>query len=302
MRKYIILFVAALFLSLPISQAANAAANVNWVDSGTVVVGDNLATFTIPDQLMYLNKEDTLKLQKEIGDTPTELEIGSIFPQSEDESWLVVVEYEEVGYITDEEKNDIDADAILDSYKEGTEENNKGRAPEDQLHVVGWDVPPFYDQPTHTLHWSMIGEDNSKNQLINYKAQMLTREGYVSFTLVTDPANLAKDKQVLMEKIIPNFSMKEGKRYEDFNESTDKVAEYGLTGLVLGGLGLAIAKKAGLLALLALVFKKGWVVIVVAIGALFKWLTGRNKKNKQQAQQQEENQNPQDPTPPASVG
>jgi uncharacterized membrane-anchored protein len=40
------------------------------------------------------------------------------------------------------------------------------------------------------------------------------------------------------------------KRYADFDSTTDKVAEYGLTGLVLGGAGVGLAKaaKIGLLA------------------------------------------------------
>lgn len=53
-----------------------------------------------------------------------------------------------------------------------------------------------------------------------------------------------------MRNILPKLTVKSGERYEDFNASTDKISEYGLTGLILGGAGLAVAKKVGLLALL----------------------------------------------------
>jgi len=75
----------------------------------------------------------------------------------------------------------------------------------------------------------------------------------------------------------------DGKRYQDFNASTDKVAEYGLTGLVLGGAGLGLAKaaKIGLLAkfgkvLIGLliagkkVIVAGVIVAIAGLRALFK--------------------------------
>ena len=74
-----------------------------------------------------------------------------------------------------------------------------------------------------------------------------------------------------------------GARYEDFNEKTDKVAEYGLTGLILAGAGLGAAKlvKIGLLAkfwklLLGLLIagKKVIVVAVLAIGGAIKKFFG----------------------------
>ncbi len=54
----------------------------------------------------------------------------------------------------------------------------------------------------------------------------------------------------------------------------------GLRALVLGGTGIAVAKaaKVGLLAKFLLIFKKGFIVIFIAIGGFIKWLTGRKKE------------------------
>jgi uncharacterized membrane-anchored protein len=75
-----------------------------------------------------------------------------------------------------------------------------------------------------------------------------------------------------------------GARYEDFQASTDKVAEYGLAGLVLGGAGLGAAKL-GLLAKLGKVLlgvlvvgKKFIVVVVVAAAALLRRLFARKEE------------------------
>ena len=72
-----------------------------------------------------------------------------------------------------------------------------------------------------------------------------------------------------------NFS--EGKRYADFNESTDHVAEYGLAALVLG----VGAKKLGLLAMagvfLAKFAKLGFLALL-GIGAVARKFFGGKKK------------------------
>jgi uncharacterized membrane-anchored protein len=62
-----------------------------------------------------------------------------------------------------------------------------------------------------------------------------------------------------------------GSAYNDFNPSTDKLADYGLAGLVAAGAGLLVAKKAGLLAVILLFAKKAIAVIVAAAAAGFAW-------------------------------
>jgi uncharacterized membrane-anchored protein len=67
-----------------------------------------------------------------------------------------------------------------------------------------------------------------------------------------------------------------GKRYSDFNASTDKVAEYGLAALI-GGVA---AKKLGLFALIFAFlakFAKLALVAVVGLGALVAKLFGHKK-------------------------
>ena len=68
----------------------------------------------------------------------------------------------------------------------------------------------------------------------------------------------------------------EGKRYGDFNSSTDKVAAYGLAALI-GGIA---AKKLGLLAAIGVFVVKFAKVILVGVaaagGAVAKFFKGRN--------------------------
>ena len=53
-------------------------------------------------------------------------------------------------------------------------------------------------------------------------------------------------------QLLEGLSYNEGKRYADFNASTDRVAEYGLAALV----GVAVAKKLGLIALIGVFLAK----------------------------------------------
>ncbi|MEK3745823.1 DUF2167 domain-containing protein [Brevibacillus sp. FSL K6-0770] len=261
---------------------ASAAGNYNVVESGTKVEMEGKFSFTVPENMIFLNKDDTIKMEKENGDIPTMNEIGSVHPIEDSENWALFIEYEDTGHISDDEQNEIDAEELLQSYKDGTEEANKQRQPEEQFHVIGWNVKPSYNAATHELEYSMLAETAQKTQFLNYKLQVLTRTGHVSFILVTDVPALAKDKQTLREKILKNFVVKEGQRYSDFDAKTDKVAEYGLTGLILGGLGVAAAKKLGFLALILAFAKKGWIIIVVllgAIGGFVKKLFNKKKNN-----------------------
>ncbi|MGE7945473.1 DUF2167 domain-containing protein [Lysinibacillus sp. NPDC093688] len=261
---------------------------LNWVEgSGQKVdVGTNLAELELGSDFIFLNAEDTKKYLTQGGMEPSGSEIGVVFPKDEKQTWAVYFEYEESGHIKDDEKTDIDADALLDSYKEGTEEMNKELSPENQLFVDKWDVAPFYDNQLHSLSWSLLAHDNQNNGVINYNVRILSRQGYISAILVSDPANLQADRIVFNNKILKQFNLKQGQRYEDFDKKTDKVAEYGLTGLILGGAGLAVAKKAGLLAILIPLLKKFGIIIVVAVGAIWGFIRKKSGLKKEQSEEQ----------------
>ncbi|KOP78729.1 hypothetical protein AMS59_11140 [Lysinibacillus sp. FJAT-14745] len=268
---------------------AYAEEKLNWIEGGQKVdVGSNLAELQLGSDFIFLDAENTKKYIKQSGMEPNGEEIGVVFPKDEKQSWAVYFEYTESGHIKDDEKKDIDADALLESYKEGTEEKNKDLSPENQLFVDKWDVAPFYDNSLHSLSWSLLAHDNQNNGVINYNVRLLSREGYISAILVSDPENLKKDRIVFNNKILKQFNLKQGQRYEDFDKKTDKVAEFGLTGLILGGAGLAVAKKAGLLAVLIPLLKKFWIVLLLFGGAIWGFIRKKLGMKKEQSEQQQE--------------
>lgn len=253
-----------------------AANDYNWIEGGKPVDLGSIASLNLDPEFVFLDGDNTRMMATEYGDPVSGLEIGTVFPMDEAQTWTVFFDYEETGYIEDDEKEKIDKKALLKSFQKGTEEANKERQPGDRFYVTGWDIEPFYDEKTHNLTWSVLLEDENKETFLNYNTRILTREGNISIVLVTDPQNREADKKILEEKILSHLEVNDGKKYEDFDKSTDKVAGYGLSALMLGGAGLAVAKKAGLLVVIIALFKKFGVILIAGIVAIWGFL--RKKK------------------------
>lgn len=242
----------------------------------TIELDQGMATLTLKEGMGYLNGTETKAMTIRNGGKPSGTEIGTVMP--ENGSWIVYFEYDDTGHIKDSDKNEIDADELLQSYKDGQEEANKEMTPENHLFVDGWDVAPKYDETARRVVWSLLFHDKDNKSRVNYNERILTREGYISAILVCNPQEVATARKEMQDMVLSTLEIKEGKRYEDFNESTDKVAEYGLAGLILGGAGVAVAKKVGLIALALGLFKKFWIVIVAVIVGLWKLISGKKRK------------------------
>lgn len=239
----------------------------------------------LPEQYAFLGLPDAKRLMEKNGNFHNENLLGVVVSTKETASWFVTLRYEEAGYIKDDEK--IDADELLKVIKEGTEEANKERVARgfDALHVTGWLDPPKYDKAAHHLVWA-LNASSAKGASVNYQTRVLGRRGFLALTLVTNPAEFAGDKPEA-GMLLGVTHYRSGSRYEDFVAGKDKVAEYGLMGLVLGGAGFGAAKlvKVGLLAkfgkgLLAILVagKKAIVALFVGAAALLKRLFGGGKK------------------------
>lgn len=269
----------ALALSLTVPAVASAEGELNWIEGSgqQVELGDGLAQLKLGSGYVMLNADDTRAFQKSNGGVPNGSEIGSVFPADND-SWAVFFDYDDVGHISDEDKNSIDAKELLKSYKEGTEEANKERGEADWLFVDGWENEPHYDEKLHNLTWTLRAHDNDQETIINDNVRLLTREGYISAVLVSDPEHLAAAREQMEAEVLSVFTIQEGKRYEDYVEGKDKKSNYGLAALVVGGASLAVAKKVGLLALLVVGIKKFGVILIAALAGAWRWMRGKKQQ------------------------
>lgn len=235
---------------------------IDWKTDGSGTLG-SLATLKVPEGYRFTGTSGTVKLMEAFGNLTSGSELGYISPL--DMSWFAVFEFDDVGYVKDDEKDALDADKILEQMKEGQLQTNKRLAERGMaaLTVLGWQTPPFYNPATHNLEWAVRLRSGSGGDVVNYKTKVLGRHGVMDVVLVCSEEEMPT---VVPEyqKLLSGFSYNKEESYASFT-SGDKIAEYGLTGLIVGG-GLLVAAKSGLLTKLL----KPIIIGVIAIGAFLK--------------------------------
>jgi uncharacterized membrane-anchored protein len=252
----------------PVEAPAGAELKVDWVKGPAKVdVGSSVAQLDLSSEFAFAKAKDTQALLQSWGNETDGSEVGLVMPKAEDQDWVVVFTWDPVGYVKDDDKDKIDAAALLKSLQEGTEEGNAFRKEHGlpALHVLGWLEPPRYDTKSHNLVWATRARNDAGKESTNYNVRVLGREGYLSVTLVDSPDKLAASKPAV-EKVLASLSFKSGKSYAEWLPG-DKVAKYGLAALVAGGAGVAAAKL-GLFAGLGKLIAKGGKLIVVAVAAI----------------------------------
>ena len=248
---------------------------IDWIDGPVTAKLGDVAQIKIPEGYRFTGREGTRKFLEITQNPANGSELGTIIPVETKESsssdsndfWFVIFEFNEVGYVKDDDRDKLNADALLKSIKENTEESNTERTKRGwpAYHVESWYRPPFYDTATNNLTWAMEGysqSDSKRERSVNYSVRILGRRGTMNVDLVLGPDQV---DGVLpkFNALLPGYSFLPGSSYSEFRAG-DKVAEYGLATLVAGG-ATAIAAKTGLLA-------KLWKLIAVGIAALVAFL------------------------------
>jgi uncharacterized membrane-anchored protein len=262
--------------STPAAQSEEAQANelkAAWV-AGARAATEGPADVALIDQAIlklpsgydFIPKAEGARILRALGNTVGESTfVGLIVGTKPGDEWIVSTRHVKEGYIKDDDAKNWNADELLANIKEGTAEANKDRVARGfpELEVLGWVEKPAYDSATHRLVWSLLAkqkdEPDAADNGINYNTYALGREGYFSLNLLTNSSRVDADKSVARE-LLAALSYNPGKGYEDFDASTDHIAEYGIAALVGG----VVAKKLGLFALIGVFVAKFAKVIGVA--------------------------------------
>jgi len=248
---------------------------------GEIKLPNGVATLHVPDNFFYIGPEDTEKMLTQIwGNPPSSARtLGMLFPSDAtavgQETWGVTIEYQEDGYVSDEDAEDIDYSELLTTMQENIEASNKERQAQgyEAFHLVGWAASPYYDKVSHKLHWAQeLQFGTQPNNTLNYNIRVLGRKGVLILNFVAGMDQLSMiDEQIDTVLNIAEFN--EGSRYADFNPDIDKVAAYGIGALIAG----KVAAKLGLLATILLLFKKFWLLAILGVGGFFKKLFGKKE-------------------------
>ncbi|HMW16730.1 MAG TPA: DUF2167 domain-containing protein [Accumulibacter sp.] len=236
------------------------------------------ARLNLPAKYAFVPAAAAARLLTAFGNRPGNDLVGLVVPNNSDD-WLLVIRYTASGYIRDDDARDWQADELLKDIRNNTDSSNAERRRRNlaEIEVVGWVEAPQYDKANHRAVWSVASRpkgQNSDDASINYNTLLLGREGHISMNLVTRLKDI-EERKPIARQLLGALEFKAGKRYVDFNDQTDKVAEYGLAALVAG----VAAKKLGFFGFAALFLAKfGKIVAVAALavvaGAVKLW---RNK-------------------------
>ena len=274
-------------------QILSLVSSLQW-QTGTITLKDGLAKINLTPGFRFLGNADSRKILHDVWNNPDDPNIlGMIFPKDKGpldaDNWAVLVSYEDNGYVKDDDASKINYTDLLKQMQQSAKDDNPERVKEgySTLDIVGWAEAPRYDPATHKLYWAkdlkVGGEDSDQ---LNYDIRVLGRRGVLVLSILGGMDQL-KEINDAAPQILSMVDFQPGNTYAEFDPKIDKVAEYGLAGLIAGG-GLAAAAKLGLFAAF---FKwilaagaAAWKFILVAIAAVVAsikkaWnaMTGKNK-------------------------
>jgi uncharacterized membrane-anchored protein len=247
-------------------SSGDAFSKIPWKSGPVVGELGKEAQVAVPDGCVFTGEDGTRQFM-ELNQNPVSgIERGTILcrlldAKGETEStWFAVFEFDESGYVKDDEKESLDGDAILASLKKGNEHGNKERKEHgwEAIYLDGWQRAPHYDERTRNLTWAtrLHGEDESK--VLNHSVRLLGRGGVMSADLVVSPEYYDRALPAF-DAMVGDFRYKSGHTYAEWRDG-DKIASYGLTALVAGGAGAALVKT-------GLLQKFGKAIVLALAGA-----------------------------------
>lgn len=244
-------------------------------ETGTILLKDGIASLQVPYGFKYLNPEDSDRLLTDIwGNPPSDYENrswGMLFPENgsplADSSYAINITYSEEGYIDDQDAKDLDYSELLETMQSDIAEANEYRIEQgySSLRLVGWASQPFYDEENKKLHWAKeLNFDNAITNTLNYNIRILGRRGYLELNAIGDMSQVERIQSDI-DPIINSVDFNEGHKYANFDPALDKVAAYGIGGLIAG----KVLLKAGLFAKAGILLAKFWKVIAIGAVAFF---------------------------------
>lgn len=255
-------------------------------EHGIIQLKGGIGKMKIPAGFKYFNSTQAEKVLVDYWGNPKseEMSLGMILPENQgilsDKGYVFNIQYEDVGFVKDDDAEDINYDNLMKDMKKETIEENKARQKEgfEPIEIVGWASKPYYDTKKKILHWAKeIKFGTSEENTLNYEIRILGRKGVLDLNAISTMSNLALVKQDL-NKVLDIVEFNEGYQYKDFNPGVDKVAAWTIGGLVAG----KILAKAGFFAIL-LKFSKVIILAVLAFfGGLWKRIRGKKEVSPEQ--------------------
>jgi uncharacterized membrane-anchored protein len=241
---------------------------------GEITLDNGIGILQVPKNFRYLDAEQSEYVLQDLWGNPAGSgTLGMIVPENisllAPNAWAFIITYDELGYVEDDDADDIDYDDLLEEMQTDTKTANEERVKEgyEAISLVGWAAKPYYDSEKKVLHWAKelkFGE--AEENTLNYNVRILGRKGVLVLNAVASMKEIG-EVQASIPQVLSSFTYGDGQKYSDFNPEIDEVAAWTVGGLVAG----KVLAKVGVLAFLLKYIK----IIIIGIGALatgaWKW-------------------------------
>jgi len=249
--------------------------------TGVIELETGNAKLTVPEGFRYLDKKQSNYVLSDLWGNPADSSvIGMLVPANigvlEKNSWVFTISFDEMGYVKDDDAEDINYDDLLKEQQKETQEANPERVKQGYVPIefIGWASAPYYDKDKKILHWAKelkFGKDSINT--LNYNLRVLGRKGIFMLNAVASMQEMPDVKKNI-DKVIGSVEFKDGHKYSDFIPDVDHVAAWTIGGLVAG----KILAKVGFFVLIAKFWKLIALAVVGAGSAIWKFITGKRKK------------------------
>ncbi len=295
---------------LSADQLAQEASSLQW-QTGSITLRRGLAKLDLQPGWRFLDGADAEKVLHNFwGNPPQDPPLGMIFPPGlgplDRDAWAVLVAYEEEGHVNDSDAVKINYTDLLKTMQQEVRDENPKRQQlgYPAMELVGWAEPPHYDAASHKLYWAKtLHEIGAPGSGLNYNIRVLGRKGVLVLNAIADLRDLGT-VSTQMPRVMAMVDFQPGNTYAEFDPKVDKVAAYGIAGLV-AGTAVAVAAKAGLLKFmipLLLAAKKFIVFVVIALVAAAKKIGSAIRGKSAVARPFEHPKDASDPPPPDPGG
>lgn len=268
---------------------------------GKIELKNGVGAINIPNGFKYLDAEQSKRVLVDLWGNPDEedMTMGLIMPEKygvlSDHGYVFNIMYDEIGYVKDDDADDIDYSDLLKDMKEETREASKTRVTMgyDPIDLIGWATPPYYDKDRKILHWAkeiQFGTDSIHT--LNYNVRVLGRKGVLVLNAIGSMEDLGIVQQDIPQ-VLNIVEFNDGYKYKDFDPSVDEVAAWTIGGLVAG----KVLAKVGFFAVIAKFGKFIVIGLMAFFGAIYRRITGKKKKEDEDTDS--ENQTPEQLTPEA---
>lgn len=159
---------------------------------GEITLSGGAATLNIgPDYYFIGSDQAKLVIETFWGNPEGQKLLGMVFPREispyHQGGWALTIEFDNIGYVSDEEAADYDYEALLTTMKKDAIANSAWRKENgcEGIELIGWAAPPRYDAQERKLHWAKhLRFEGADTDTLNYNIRALGRNGVLILNFI----------------------------------------------------------------------------------------------------------------------